>query len=315
MYMFHGGTTRGFMNGANYNDKNPYEPQISSYDYDAPLDEAGNATAKFLAFRDVIKKNLPAGQTLPAIPAKKPAISIPNIKLTSSLPVLSNLPAPKNSLNPLTFEDLHQPYGFVLYRTKVQGGKTGTLRLNGLRDFAVVMVNGNRVGTLDRRLNQDSLTVTLPKGSVTLDILVENLGRINFGKYLLQNKKGLTGKVLFAGTELQHWSTYGLPFDNIQTLKYSTASNKTNQPVVLKGHFDLEKVGDTYLDMQDWGKGVVWINGHNLGRYWQVGPQQTVYVPVEWLKKKGNEIVVFEQLKPHKTISAIEKPILDKVNR
>lgn len=315
MYMFHGGTTRGFMNGANYNDKNPYEPQISSYDYDAPLDEAGNATDKFFAFRDVIKKNLPANVTLPAVPAKKPAISIPNIKLTSSLSILTNLPVPRTSLNPLTFEDLHQPYGFVLYRTKVKGGKTGTLHLNGLRDFAVVMVNGNRVGTLDRRLNQDSLTVALPKGQVTLDILVENLGRINFGKYLLQNKKGLTGKVLFAGSELQHWSMYGLPFDNIDALKYSTASNKTNQPVVLKGHFDVSKVGDTYLDMQDWGKGVVWVNGHNLGRYWRVGPQQTVYVPVEWLKKKGNEIVVLELLQPHKTISAIDKPILDKVNK
>jgi len=316
MYMFHGGTTRGFMNGANYNDKNPYEPQISSYDYDAPLDEAGNATDKFFAFRDVIKKNLPANVTLPAVPAKKPAISIPNIELTSSYPVLShNLPTPKRSLNPLTFEDLHQPYGFVLYRTKVQGGKTGALRLNSLRDFAVVMVNGNRVGTLDRRLNQDSLRITLPKGQVVLDILVENLGRINFGKYLLQNKKGLTGKVIFAGSELQHWSMYGLPFDNIAALKYSTASNKTNQPVVLKGHFDVSKVGDTYLDMQDWGKGVVWVNGHNLGRYWRVGPQQTVYVPVEWLKKKGNEIVVIELLEPHKTISAIDTPILDKVNK
>lgn len=315
MYMFHGGTTRGFMNGANFKDGTPYEPQISSYDYDAPLDEAGNATAKFMAFRDVIKKNLPAGQTLPDVPAKKPAISIPGINLTSSLPILTNLPAPRTSLNPLTFEDLHQPYGFVLYRTKIQGGKTGTLKLNGLRDFAVVMVNGNRIGTLDRRLNQDSLNVTLPKGEAVLDILVENLGRINFGKYLLQNKKGLTGKVQFAGNELQHWSMYGLPFDNVDNLKYSTVPAKTNQPVVLKGHFDLNKIGDTYLDMQDWGKGVVWVNGHNLGRYWRVGPQQTVYVPVEWLKKTDNEIVVFELLQPHNTISAIDKPILDKVNK
>ncbi|MBS1521938.1 MAG: beta-galactosidase [Bacteroidetes bacterium] len=313
MYMFHGGTTRSFMNGANFKDNTPYEPQISSYDYDAPLDEAGNATAKYYAFRDVIKKHLPAGQTLPEVPAKKPAISIPDIKLTSSSAILSNLPAPKNSLDALTFEDLHQPYGFVLYRTKIQGGKTGTLRLAGLRDYAVVMINGKRVGMLDRRLNQDSLSLTLPKGPITLDILVENLGRINFGKYLLQNKKGLTGEVSFAGRKVQHWSMYGLPFDNVNTIKYAASAPNKNQPVILKGKFDLKTIGDTYLDMQNWGKGVVWVNGHNLGRYWKVGPQQTVYVPAEWLKKKDNDIEVLELLNPHKTISAISTPILDKL--
>jgi beta-galactosidase len=313
MYMFHGGTTRGFMNGANFKDNTPYEPQISSYDYDAPLDEAGNATPKFFAFRDVIKKHLPAGQTLPEVPAKKPAISIPNIKLTGSASILNNLPSPKINPTPLTFEDLHQPYGFVLYRTQIQGGKTGTLRLEGLRDYAVVMINGNRVGTLDRRLKQDSIQLTLPKGQVRLDILVENLGRINFGKYLLQNKKGVTGKVSFGGAEVKHWSMYGLPFNSINTIKYAGAKINGHQPVILKGTFDLDKVGDTYLDMQKWGKGVVWVNGHNLGRYWSVGPQQTVYVPVEWLKKKGNQVVVLELLRPHQTLSALAAPILNKL--
>jgi beta-galactosidase len=175
------------------------------------------------------------------------------------------------------------------------------------------MLNGKCVGTLDRRLNQDSLKLALPKGSITLDILVENLGRINFGKYLLQNKKGLTGEVSFAGKKVQHWSMFGLPFDNVNTIKYTASTSDTHQPVILKGKFDLKTVGDTYLDMQNWGKGVVWVNGHNLGRYWKVGPQQTVYVPVEWLKKKDNEIVVLELLNPHKTISTISTPILDKL--
>lgn len=315
MYMFHGGTTRGFMNGANYKDGTPYQPEISSYDYDAPLDEAGNPTPKFFAFRNVIQKHLPAGQVLPPVPAKKPSISIPDIKLTGAAPILGMLPVPRRSLQPLTFEDLHQPYGFVLYRTKLQGGKTGMLRLAGLRDYAVVMVNGKRIATLDRRLNQDSLSLNLPDGPVTLDILVENLGRINFGKYLLQNKKGLTGKVLFAGRELRNWSMYGLPFNEVNTIKYTkvTAGQHFTQPVILKGRFDLDKVADTYLDMEKWGKGVVWVNGHNLGRYWNVGPQQTVYVPVEWLKKKDNEIEVLELLKPHLAISAIDTPILNKL--
>lgn len=313
MYMFHGGTTRGFMNGANFKDTTPYEPQISSYDYDAPLDEAGNPTPKFMAFREVIEKHLPVGQKLPAVPAAKPAIAIPSIRLTQAASVLNNLPAPKTSLIPLTFEDLQQDYGFVLYRTTVDG-KTGLLKLKELRDYAVVMVNGKTVGTLDRRTNRDSLQLTLPKGKITLDILVENLGRINFGKYLLQNKKGITEKVLFNGAEVQRWQMFGLPFDNISTVRFGKASVTAGSPVIRRGSFNLDKVADTYLDMSNWGKGVVWINGHNLGRYWNIGPQQTIYVPVEWLKKGANEIVVLELLKPEQTsLSALDKPILNKL--
>jgi len=315
MYMFHGGTTRAFMNGANYKDETPYEPQISSYDYDAPLNEAGNATPKFWAFREVISKHLPAGEQLPEVPAAKPAISIADIKLTQSASVLNNLPAARANVTPLTFEDLHQPYGFVLYRTTLQGGKTGLLKLNGLRDYAIIMVNGKRVGVMDRRLKLDSINLTLPAGKVTLDILVENLGRINFGKYLLQNKKGITGEVLFNGAEVRQWQMFGLPFDDVSKIKYSTSRNvQSNSPAILKGSFNLTKVGDTYLDMRTWGKGVVWINGHNLGRYWNVGPQQTLYVPVEWLKKGANEVVVLELLKPGHHLAALSSPILNELN-
>ena len=164
------------------------------------------------------------------------------------------------------------------------------MRLNELRDFAVIMVNGRRVGELDRRHNQDSITLKLPDGKATLDILVENLGRINFGPYLLKNKKGITKQVLFNGKEIYEWNMYRLPFHSLNGIKYGQSGNYV-APVLKKGFFSLNKVGDTYLDMSNWGKGVVWINGHNLGRYWQVGPQQTVYVPQEWLKAK-NEVVV-----------------------
>lgn len=313
MYMFHGGTTRGFMNGANFKDGTPYEPQISSYDYDAPLDEAGNPTPKFIAFRNVIAKHLPAGITLPPVPDKKPSMAIPNISLTQSTLLTSNLPAAKNSAKPLTFEDLKQDYGFVLYRTTIDGSKNGILKINGLRDYAVVMINGQTVGTLDRRLNQDSLSVQLPKGKATLDILVENLGRINFGKYLLENKKGITGSVSFNKTELLNWQMYKLPFYNVDGLRWSAKAQTGAAPSLRKGTFTLDHVADTYLDMHNWGKGVVWINGHNLGRYWKVGPQQTLYVPAEWLKAGTNELVILELLKPQKTISAIDKPILDEL--
>lgn len=314
MYMFHGGTTRGFMNGANYKDETPYEPQISSYDYDAPLDEAGNATPKFMKFREVIQKYLPAGISLPAVPAAKPAISIRAIKFAKSLSLLNALPAPKANITPLTFEDLRQDYGFVLYRSTIQGSKTGTLKLKDLRDYAVVMINGKTVGVLDRRLNQDSLTLALPAGKVTLDILVENLGRINFGKYLLQNKKGITQKVLFAGNEVPHWKMYSLPFKSLNTIRFSAAKQNSRSPLIKKGSFNLGKVADTYLDLSHWGKGVVWVNGHNLGRYWNIGPQQTLYLPAEWLKKGHNDIVILELLKPQQDqLSGLSKPVLDQL--
>lgn len=314
MYMFHGGTTRGFMNGANYNDRNPYEPQTSSYDYDAPLDEAGNATDKFMQFRAVIQKHLPAGQTLPEVPAAKPAITIPSISFNQATGLFDMLPAPKSNPTPLTFENLNQAYGYVLYRTTIKDGLSGLLKIKDLRDYGIIFIDGKRAGTLDRRLKQDSLQVTLPKGNVTLDILVENLGRINFGPYLLKNKKGITEKVLLNDKELTGWKMYSFPFDNSKSISFSNKIPAADAPVVKKGSFDLQGIGDTYLDMSNWGKGVVWVNGHNLGRYWQIGPQQTLYLPAEWLKKGENEIEVLELLKPEQTaLSGVDKPILNVV--
>ena len=316
MYMFHGGTTRGFMNGANYKKTSPYEPQTSSYDYDAPLDEAGNATSKFMEFRKVIQKHLPAGEVLPDVPTAKPVITIPSINLTLSAKIGDLLTSPVRNVSPLTFEDLKQDYGFVWYRTTLVGGKTGVLKLKELRDYAVIMLNGKRVGILDRRLNEDSLMVTLPKGKVTLDILVENLGRINFGSFLLQNKKGITEKVVFAGSEVKNWEMYSLPFNDISAISFKTNDQPGNTPVIKKGTFNLDQVADTYLDLSNWGKGVVWLNGHNLGRYWGIGPQQTLYMPAEWLKKGENEIVIVELLKPElKGLQSVAQPVLNVVKK
>jgi len=318
MYMFHGGTTRGFMNGANYKDTSPYEPQTSSYDYDAPVDEAGNATEKFRQFRSVIEKHLPDGKKLPEIPKTKPAMVIKPFKLTNKINVFNALPKAVKSENPLTFEDLKQDYGYVLYRTKIAGGKKGLLQVKQLRDYALVFVNGKRVGLLDRRTLSDSLELQLPAGEVQLDIFVENMGRINFGKYLLDNKKGITEKVSFGGTELKNWEMFSLPFNHIDVIKEkSTATTKSSDgPVIQNGTFKLIKAEDTYLDMSSWGKGVVWLNGHNLGKYWFIGPQQTIYVPKEWLKVGVNEISVLELLKPEKNeLEARAAPILDQVNR
>ena len=345
MYMFHGGTTRGFMNGANYNDKSPFEPQISSYDYDAPLDEAGNPTPKFMAFRSVIQKHLPPGEMLPDVPAAKPVVPIDEIRFTEATPIFNILSTPTVNRNLLTFEDLHQAYGFVLYRTMVDAGLTATapaaagpaiptatptaptdgptaaptgkakLVLKGLRDYALVFVDGKRASVLDRRHNDSSIEVEIPPGKVTLDILVENLGRINFGPYLLKNKKGITREILLNGRELKDWQMFSLPFNDINTVKRTSSTGRyTEAPVIRRGTFHLNAVGDAYLDMSKWGKGIVWVNGYNLGRYWNVGPQQTIYVPGEWLKPGNNEIVVLELIKPQQDVlRGIGRPVLSKL--
>lgn len=315
LYMAHGGTTRGFMNGANFNDQNPFEPQISSYDYDAPIDEAGNATQKFMLFREAIKKHLPAGTVLPDVPAKKEAISINTIQFTEANSILNLLPKPINHQTPLSFEDLQQPYGYILYRTKITPHKKAMLKINGLRDYAIVMINGKRAGILDRRLYQDSLELPASAQTQTLDILVENMGRVNFGPYLLKNKKGIIENVELNGKTVENWQMFGLPFNAPAQMKLEKKINlAADIPVVKKGKFVLQKKADTYLDLSAWGKGVVWVNGHNLGKYWNIGPQQTVYLPGEWLKEGENEIVIFELLKPlENELKGVAKPILDKL--
>jgi len=314
MYMFHGGTTRGFMNGANCYDTSFYQPQISSYDYDAPLDEAGNATEKFMAFREVIERHLAKGQHLPAVPAPKKTIRLPPITFTTQAPLVNMLPKPKEAVRPLTFEDLGQGYGYVLYRTRIKGRDSGVLHLHDLRDYAIVFVNGKRAGILDRMQKQDSLWLSVPGGEASLDILVENMGRVNYGPNLLKNKKGITERVVFKGHELTGWKMFSLPFDQAPPVKFEQTGMSTEMPVLKRTTFQLAATGDAYLDMSSWGKGCVWVNGHHLGRYWKIGPQQTLYVPVEWLKKGNNVIEVLELIRPDQNeIRSVERPILSKL--
>ena len=319
MYMFHGGTTRGFMNGANDYDTSFYQPQTSSYDYDAPLDEAGNATEKFMQFRAVIQKHLPAGVVLPDVPSAKPVVVVPAVKWVDRASLFGVLPRPVVSDRPMSFEDLGQAYGYVLYRTVMDGGDAGVLRVGGLRDYGIVFVNGKRMGMLDRMLKQDSLPLAFPPGKVRVDILVENMGRVNFGPNLLKNKKGIVGEVKWKGKVVKGWEFYSLPFSDVEGVvsggPVSDGAVKDG-PVIRKGVFELEEPGDTWLDMSNWGKGCVWVNGHHLGRYWRKGPQQTLYVPVEWLKKGKNEVVVLELIKTEQVqLSAVNKPVLDQLSK
>ena len=153
-----------------------------------------------------------------------------------------------------------------------------------------------------------------------IDILVENLGRINFGPHLLKNFKGITESVLLNGREIKGWEMFSLPFEQVDDISFlkkrDTDHYKANEgPQLKRGYFNIEEPGDTYLDMSKWGKGCVWINGHHLGRYWDIGPQQTIYVPAEWLKKGSNKVTVLELIRTERNVlEAVTKPVLDNVN-
>lgn len=316
-YMWHGGTNFGFMSGANYNKKRPIQPDITSYDYDAPLSEAGDPTEKYRALRKLIMQYLPASSRakVPPVPAAPHFIGIPEIALKTSAALFSNLPKPVHATHPLTMEQLNQGYGYVLYRHMLSGGGTALLRIDSLRDYAEIFINGKRVGILNRMLDQDSLEITAPAGS-RLDILVENLGRINYGHEMVYNRKGIIGDVTFGGKTLSGWDMYSLPFKNVKGIHFASGAQQKEVPVIYKGTFRLKSAGDTFLDMREWGKGIVLVNGHNLGRYWNIGPQQTLYLPGCWLKKGTNTIVIFEQLgEGHASVSAIDHPILDELHQ
>jgi beta-galactosidase len=338
MYMFHGGTSTGFRNGANFNLYNTgYEPQVTSYDYDAPLDEAGNPTEKYYKFREVIRKYLPKDHFLPEVPQPKPAIEINNILFEEEHSILDNLhlfdkffknnTLLRNGTNLPTFEDINLDYGYIVYEFLISPSlDKNCLEISGIRDYALIFVNGTKIASYDRRLNNNDLTVYFESNSdlansINLQILVENLGRINFGPELLNNRKGIMGNVKLNGNLLKDWTVYKLALNKFANLKsrrelilkeYNIIKKSEKNPVILRGYFDLEKVEDSYLNFSLWGKGTVWINGNNLGRYWYIGPQQTLYLPREWLKNAKNEIVIFEMIKTN-DLKGIAKPILDKL--
>jgi len=305
LYMVHGGTSWGFMSGANFDGN--YQPDISSYDYDAPLDEAGQPTKKFVLIREAIKQHLPPGTQLPELPAPLPVIEIPQFDLREGASFSGLLGKAVPSGQPQTMEALGQAYGFVLYRKRDVKRVKGILEIKDVRDYAVVMQGTRRLGALDRRLEQQSLEVDL-ESNEPLDILVENMGRVNFGSRLVDDRKGILGAVTLAGSVLTGWENYALPMTNLSALRFT--SLPTKPPAFFRGQFELSALGDTFLDMRGWGKGYVWVNGHNLGRYWKIGPQQCLFLPTTWLNKGRNQVVVLE-LEPseQRTLQGLKGPI------
>ncbi|MBV5348076.1 beta-galactosidase, partial [bacterium] len=300
-YVIHGGTNFGYWAGANAFKPTQYQPDVTSYDYDAPINEMGQATPKYFVLRNLLAKYLPAKQKLPAVPSAIPVIEIPEIKLTVSASVWDNLPAAIQSPQPKPMEMFGQKGGFILYRTRLIGHKSGKLRITELHDYATIFVDGKFIGKLDRAKAEN--IIELPASTSEnpqLDILVEGMGRINFAEYMI-DRKGITDRVSLNGMTLMDWQVFTLPFDEnyIQGLKFSS-EEKTRPGTFFKGEFELAATGDTYLDVSPWEKGVVWVNGHNLGRYWNIGPQKQLYCPAPFLKKGKNEIVIFDlhQLAP-----------------
>ncbi|HYN06732.1 MAG TPA: beta-galactosidase [Vicinamibacterales bacterium] len=308
LYMFHGGTTFGFMNGANIDNKR-YFPQTSSYDYDAALNESGRLTAKYFAFRDVISRHL--GQALPPIPASQAPIMIPPFRLTVSAPLSALLDRGVPVDRPRSMESFGQAYGYILYRTTIPAPARGELVIGDVRDYAQVYLNGALAGTIDRRLDQDRITIDVTSTDTRLDILVENSGRVNFALPLRDERKGITREVRLADKELTNWTVFPLPMTTAPAAApRRTTTSGFDGVGVYRGTFQLTVTGDTFLDTRGWGKGTVWINGHHLGRFWDIGPQQTLYVPGPWLRAGRNEIVVFSLTRPaHETMAGLAAPV------
>ncbi|MBV4360555.1 beta-galactosidase [Pinibacter aurantiacus] len=293
-YVIHGGTNFGFTAGANAFSATQYQPDITSYDYDAPINEQGRATPKYYALRNLITKYV---KDVPAIPAPIPAMNIPEITMQAYSSVWSNLPKPVKAAQPKPFEYYGQNQGMMVYKTKLIGHKSGKLTITEPHDYALVFLNGKFIDTIFR--SGGHWTVDLPKTDVKepeLEILVEGMGHINFAQFMI-DRKGITDRVTLNGMTLMNWEIYPLPFaDKYVDQVKPAAIDADRRGTFFQGTFNLQQTADTYIDMSQYKKGIVWVNGHNLGRYWYVGPQQRLYCPASWLKKGTNKIVVFDLL-------------------
>ena len=324
IYMFQGGTSFGMMSGSSWTN-NQFLPDVTSYDYDAPLDEAGHPTPKFYAYREEIARYL--GHTLPPVPQAPPAAAIPPFTLTSAASLWASLPPAIDSEEAQPMEDLGQSYGFILYRKELNHPTNGELTLNGLNDYALIYVNGKLAGTLNRTEKQTHLHINSDSAQTRLDILIENSGRINSTRMMRGENKGISGTITLAGEELRGWQIYPLPMNPASIADHAGWPSETGftiatagamaGPAFYRGTFRIEghakAVPDTFLDVRDLGKGAIWLNGRPLGRYWNIGPQATLYVPGPWLKRGRNEIMVLD-LFPRKhmpRLTGLPQPILN----
>ena len=325
LYMTHGGTSFGHWAGAN---SPGFQPDVTSYDYDAPINEWGQPTPKFYELQKMMAK-YNGGKKLPAVPkAPMPLISVPEFKLTEYKPLYYGVCDSKESNAPLTFEDMDMGWGTMIYETQVPAIESASTLTGDFHDFAQVYVNGKYVGKIDRVKNEKSLELpAMPQGA-NLTIVVEGMGRINFGR-AIKDYKGIIGNVTISSQKENCdisltptlWTNSTVKDDyaiaqevfGMQTTKMRGTDSKAGY---YRGYFTLSKVGDTFLNMEAFGKGQVYVNGHALGRFWHIGPQQTLYLPGCWLKKGKNEVIVLDVVGPHGAAAAFcqDHPELDKLH-
>ena len=290
MYMFIGGTNFGFTSGANHSET--FAPDVTSYDYDALLTESGDTTPKYFAVRKVIESHI--DYDLPEVPENRPKKAYGKFTLTEKTGIfenLNNLSVPIHSDVPKCMEKYGTGHGFRAYQTVLNRDYVeAELSLESLGDRAQIYINKQLIGIL---YINDSLSIKInAKSGDKLTILCENMGRANFGPKMMR-KKGITGRCLINNKIHFNWEVYPLPMDNLEKLDFSknTFSEKS---AFYKGYIHIDKAYDTFLKLDNFTKGFVTINGFNLGRYWDIGPQKTLYVPASVLKQGLNEIIVFE---------------------
>ena len=336
LYMTHGGTSFGHWAGAN---SPGFAPDVTSYDYDAPINEWGLATPKFWELRKMMEK-YNGGKKMPAVPkAPMPIITIPKFELKEFAPLMyanGGLNTDGNA-DDLTFEAHNLGWGYAAYYTALPELPVSSVLTAEFHDFAQVFIDGKYIGKIDRVKNEKSLTIPPTKAGSLLVIVVEAMGRINFGR-AIKDFKGIVGNVTISSKVGKHDVTYSLKGwekyfvnDKYETalLALHRASATENNEYIenfkedakmmggrgyYRGYFNINKVGDTFLNFETWGKGQVYVNGHAMGRIWSIGPQQTLYIPGCWLKKGKNEVIVLDVVGPKEPVVwGQDKPELNKL--
>ena len=294
IYMFQGGTNFGFMNGSNYYDE--LTPDVTSYDYDAVLTEDGQITEKYRRFREVIAKYKEIPDVKLSMDIKRRAYGRLEIKDEVSLSsTLDKISKPVFSVYTQSMEKLGQNYGYILYHSTLDTEENiERIRLWKANDRANIFIDGKPYATLyDRELlDECKNTVSDVKGK-SIDILVENMGRVNFGPYLELQRKGIDHCVQINGHMHNNWQQYTLPLDNVEKIDFD-GEYKEGTPAFFRFEFDVDECADTFLDFSGWGKGCVFVNGFNIGRFWKIGPQKRLYIPAPLLNKGRNDIIIFE---------------------
>ncbi|HFI0114496.1 TPA: beta-galactosidase family protein [Streptococcus suis] len=314
LYMFHGGTNFGFMNGCSARGQIDL-PQVTSYDYDAILDEAGNPTKKFYALQGLMKEKYPElGYSEPLI---KEARAFPAVSLkdkVSLFATLDNVSVCQKSFYPRNMESHGQSTGYIYYRTQLEKDKIDAerFRVVDARDRIQVYADGQLVTTQYQTEIGEDIVLHLENRQTEVSILVENMGRVNYGHKLTAptQSKGLGRGAMADLHFIGQWTTYPLPLDDLSGLDF-TGDWKEGQPAFYRYPFELDELADTYLDMTGFGKGVVFVNNVNIGRFWEKGPILYLYIPKGYLKKGENEIIVFEtEGRYREKISFSQKPVI-----